>query len=103
MTGPCMCGDTQCPSCGPAQGNWKCPICNEWADNGCEHIGEDGNLLPEFEAEARRIAEAEYKAEQAYAYDVIMGHGVEPRDWCSEHSQRASTCGLCIVRAINTE
>lgn len=38
----CLCGDTQCPSCGPAQGNWRCPICRAWADDGCDHITSDG-------------------------------------------------------------
>lgn len=38
MIGPCLCGDTHCPSCGPAQGNWRCPICRAWADDDCEHI-----------------------------------------------------------------
>lgn len=28
----CMCGDTRCGSCGPAQGNLQCPVCNRWAD-----------------------------------------------------------------------
>ena len=62
----CMCGDTQCWSCGPAQGNYRCPICNEWADNGCEHIDEDtGDIKPEFlkEAEERNRAEAEFEAQ----------------------------------------
>jgi len=36
MSGPCLCGDTQCPSCGPAQGNHQC-ICGEWADSHAEH------------------------------------------------------------------
>jgi phage FluMu protein Com len=35
---PCMCGDTYCHSCGPAQGNHKCYICGAWdADGGCEN------------------------------------------------------------------
>jgi len=52
---PCMCGDTQCPSCGPAQGNSRCSICGKWADDGCEHRDEDGNTLPAFQAQAERI------------------------------------------------
>ena len=33
---PCMCGDTYCWSCGPAQGNYKCPACGRWTfDGGC--------------------------------------------------------------------
>jgi hypothetical protein len=31
-----MCGDTCCPSCGPAQGNYKCPACGKWSDEGCD-------------------------------------------------------------------
>lgn len=37
MSGPCMCGDTYCHSCGPAQGNTHCPYCGKWEfDGGCE-------------------------------------------------------------------
>lgn len=60
---PCMCGDLQCWSCGPAQGNWKCPVCNEWADNGCDHIGEDGDLKPEFEEQVAELHRLEREAE----------------------------------------
>jgi hypothetical protein len=70
-----MCGDTHCASCGPAQGNWRCPICRVWADDGCEHIGEDGNLLDAYEEEARRLAEEEYKLENAYAQEYEHEEG----------------------------
>lgn len=70
MIGPCMCGDIQCPSCGPAQGNWQCPICRAWADDGCEHIDENGNLLAEYESEAHRRAEEEACAESAFAEEL---------------------------------
>lgn len=64
----CMCGDIQCWSCGPAQGNWRCPICRAWADDGCEHIADDGqNLKPEFHAEAERIAAEERAADDELA------------------------------------
>lgn len=33
----CMCGDTHCGSCGPAQGNTKCSSCGEWEDDHAEH------------------------------------------------------------------
>jgi hypothetical protein len=36
MIGPCMCGDYCCSSCGPAQGNFRCPVCRAWASDGCE-------------------------------------------------------------------
>lgn len=33
----CMCGDLYCHSCGPAQGNFRCPACGRWnLDGGCE-------------------------------------------------------------------
>lgn len=58
---PCMCGDLYCPSCGPAQGNSKCPICGVWTDEG-------GCADPaKCEAEAAKQAEAE-----AYE-DAIIG------------------------------
>lgn len=63
----CMCGDTHCSSCGPAQGNWKCPICGSWADDGCKHVDEDtGEIKKEFEAEANRLWKQEAEAEDEY-------------------------------------
>lgn len=40
----CLCGDLYCPSCGPAQGNEKCPYCGAWEyDRGCkDRLGCDG-------------------------------------------------------------
>lgn len=36
--GPCMCGDICCPSCGPAQGNFRCLVCGAYtSDGGCEN------------------------------------------------------------------
>lgn len=33
----CMCGDTYCYYCGPAQGNYRCEVCGKWAaDGGCD-------------------------------------------------------------------
>ncbi len=38
MSGPCMCGDICCGSCGPAQGNFKCEMCGKWSsDGGCDN------------------------------------------------------------------
>ncbi len=35
MIGPCLCGDTECPSCGPAQGTRapECDICGDRSDD----------------------------------------------------------------------
>jgi hypothetical protein len=53
---PCLCGDTHCPSCGPAQGNWQCPFCRAWADDPCEHMFEDGtDLKPEWAVQLNTV------------------------------------------------
>ena len=41
----CLCGDYCCPSCGPSQGNWQCPLCGIWASEGCVHISEKTGKL----------------------------------------------------------
>jgi hypothetical protein len=63
----CMCGDTHCWSCGPAQGNSRCPACGEWMDDHAEHIlGEPACTHQEDRcaAAAEQLAkeEAEYEA-----------------------------------------
>lgn len=80
---PCMCGDTHCPSCGPAQGNWRCPICGAWADDGCDHIGDDGNLLPEFAALAEEAAARDAEAAADYARAV---EEAEDRYWSEQEA-----------------
>lgn len=65
MMGPCLCGDIECPSCGPAQGNTRCPICRAWATSGCDHLDADGNVLPAHQAEAERLL-----AEEAAAWNA---------------------------------
>ena len=78
---PCMCGDYCCWSCGPAQGNWKCPICNQWTSEGCQHIGvRSGKLLKRFEKQAERIAKAEAMAEEA--------EEAAAREWEKELAER---------------
>lgn len=39
MSGPCMCGDPACSSCGPAQG--FCPYCAKHDLDGCVHCDPD--------------------------------------------------------------
>lgn len=34
-SGPCLCGDTACPSCGPAQGHCHCHYCGADMEEGC--------------------------------------------------------------------
>jgi len=67
--GPCMCGDFCCPSCGPAQGNVRCPICGEWeSEGGCEN--------PEkCQAESERRDKAEALAyERENLRDKMIAH-----------------------------
>lgn len=48
----CMCGDTYCRSCGPAQGNVRCPICGVWSfDGGCENPAECEAEMRKWESE----------------------------------------------------
>lgn len=62
--GPCLCGDTQCSSCGPAQGNYRCTNCGKWT--------EDGKCTEECLKEQERIDE---EAARAYAeYDQADGY-----------------------------
>ena len=64
----CMCGDYCCSSCGPAQGNWKCPICREWASEGCKHISPKTNkLYKKYEKQAAEIDRLEAEAEERMA------------------------------------
>ena len=57
----CMCGDTHCRSCGPAQGNDYCSVCKRWADDGgCENPEECNHIAREQdEAEAKAYADGE--------------------------------------------
>ena len=49
-----MCGDVYCYFCGPAQGNYKCPICKKWTyDGGCKNPKVCEEKLKEMEEEAR--------------------------------------------------
>lgn len=66
----CMCGDTHCGSCGPAQGNSQCPICRAWMDDGCDHIDDSGEIKAEYFEEAKRIWQADLDADEAYAKEL---------------------------------
>jgi hypothetical protein len=66
--GPCMCGDPYCPSCGPAQGNYRCIHCGKWSmDGGCDDpdacAEEDrkmcDDMIAEIEQEKRHADEIE--------------------------------------------
>lgn len=67
----CLCGDICCNSCGPAQGNWRCPVCRAWATDGCEHVNDDGTgMRPEFQAQADEQARQEAEAEAALTQQI---------------------------------
>lgn len=62
---PCMCGDLYCYSCGPAQGNSKCPACGKWeADGGCDNPAECEQKLREMD-EAWAKQEEEWAEQEA--------------------------------------
>ena len=81
----CMCGDFCCPSCGPAQGNYHCPICicNEWASEGCDHLDENG-VRPEFQAQAEEIARQEHEAEEKLVKDLEEAERLAEEYWRSQ-------------------
>lgn len=52
----CMCGDTHCRSCGPAQGNNKCYACGIWDDDGgCQTPVECAEKLAKFDKEQAEL------------------------------------------------
>lgn len=55
---PCMCGDTHCWSCGPAQGVHKCPVCGRWNDEEYDDDGVEGCINPE---ECTKAADEMYR------------------------------------------
>jgi hypothetical protein len=69
-----MCGDYCCPSCGPAQGNWRCIICNAWASDACEHVSEEGEgYRPGFLALAQTLARQQAGDDDALARELEAG------------------------------
>ena len=67
----CMCGDTHCFSCGPAQGNWRCPICRLWADDSCDHIEwieDTPQLKPEYITLANHRVNQQTDSEQELVF-----------------------------------
>ena len=103
--GPCMCADICCPSCGPAQGNVRCPICGEWeSDGGCENPEEC-----QKEAERRDKEEALYQ-EKEYLQDQIITHYAKENNcnfWDVDEDIRYETRNLSLdelkekVKALN--
>lgn len=81
--GPCLCGDLCCHSCGPAQGNWRCPICGEWASEGCIHFDDD-KIKPEYALLAAQIAAAEREAEDAMVKEFQESEKLAEEYWKSE-------------------
>ena len=79
MNGPCMCGDICCPSCGPAQGNSRCPICHEWVSECCDHVDPDtGDIRPAFAAQVEEIYRKQREADIAYAQQEMEWSRCEP-------------------------
>jgi len=94
--GPCMCGDTNCPSCGSAMGTWPpavCPLDGKPAEDCTEHFDENGEVLPQF-AEAMKAAEEEYieaqrKADQGLAESIQEDSRLAEEFWNEEAKAQA--------------
>jgi len=91
-SGPCMCGDTYCPSCGPAQGNYKC-VCGEWTDDhDANHVEEnvDGTFTitdPRCKHDDKKCSDiAQHQAREEEAYlDQLVGERQEHHR-CGDHA-----------------
>lgn len=113
--GPCMCGDTNCPSCGSAQGTWPPPVCaidGKSAEDCMEHFDEEGNVLPEFEEEMKAAEEAwaasQSEADQGLAESLREDSRLAEEYWAEDRKKQGSSgaminndaggsnpCGLC--------
>src|SRR6185295_8484091 len=58
----CLGGDYCCPSCGPAQGHWRC-FCGAWASDSGDDVDENGNLRRKYQAQAEAAERAQAEAE----------------------------------------
>jgi len=65
MAGRCMCGDTRCSSCGPAQGNNRCFTCGKWDDEGGCDDSAACAVISKKEDEER---------ERGYLTDILLGY-----------------------------
>tara|TARA_Y100000310_G_C20626084_1_gene785969 strand:+ start:130 stop:492 length:363 start_codon:yes stop_codon:yes gene_type:complete len=66
-----MCGDTQCPSCGPAQGNNRCPNCGKWDDEGgCDDPVACQKACEEMDRKETEMWENLWKEEAEYAKEM---------------------------------
>ena len=89
----CLCGDPYCASCGPAQGNSKCPNCGAWEwDGGCvdpELCAE--RLRERADAEVEQLREIE-EAAQAFQKSKTTGEHFSPgcdlRKRCAKFYER---------------
>ena len=68
----CLCGDIFCPSCGPAQGNYRCYNCGAWeVEGGCEDpekceaaLASLGDRMLELEEEIAEAAERDRESKK---------------------------------------
>ena len=85
MKGPCLCGDPYCSSCGPAQGNSRCPNCGKWrADGGCDN--------PEACNKACREMDQKMAVDEAkLQIDGARYLGAQPPGWALKEIQDNGT------------
>ena len=70
-----MCGDTYCWSCGPAQGNHKCPNCGRWSlDGPCDDPAACEKACKE-QAEAEQREFEKHAEEEERYFAEMEAHG----------------------------
>ena len=85
---PCMCGDVHCASCGPSQGNWRCPICRAWADDGCEHVDDDGGTIrEEFRETVEAMVKTEMEATEKWFKEMEESERLASEYWKSRRKE----------------
>jgi len=90
---PCMCGDTHCRSCGPAQGNNRCEACGAWDDDGgCKDPEACKKRLKEIEAEYARM-----NTEREGVFDDYTGPNPNGKYPCEEEGGPCG-CSKCNPR-----
>lgn len=94
---PCMCGDLYCWSCGPAQGNSRCPICGEWeADGGCVNPAAcDAEAQRQNEEYVKQLAEEERLAREFWAEEA-KAQAERAAQPCP-HGRPIHECNDCMV------
>lgn len=91
-----MCGDPYCGSCGPAQGNNRCPICGRWSmdENDDGTMGCDN---PKECEEKEAAMWAKYAEDEARYQKEMEEMGEPPAPEHCPHGNKWGECNACDV------